>query len=104
MVILPHEQDYAFFASIEKVEDQHLLICSSFGEILGAATTFSKVLAIDPQLLQETQPSLQIFMPYTFEYFLQYFFPENAKLKRIKNSDEVRREGYFPEGLDIVMK
>lgn len=43
-------------------------------------------------------------MPYTFEYFMEYLFPENSKLKTTRKTDEVRREGYFPEDLEIVMR
>jgi hypothetical protein len=59
---------------------------------------------MNPKFLQEIKMNIQIFIPYTFEYFLEYFYPKNAKLKAIKRNFEVRREGYFPENLDLILR
>lgn len=91
VVPLPNEQDYAFFVCLEKVEDQHVVICSSLGEIYGAGKLLPKVIGLSPKFLQEVRPNMQIFMPYTFEYFLDNFFPNNPKLKNSKKLEELRR-------------
>jgi hypothetical protein len=54
-------------------------------------------------MLQEIKMNIQVFIPYSFEYFLEYFYPKNAKLKSIKRNFEVRREGYFPNNLELVL-
>lgn len=78
------------------------IVCSSFGEIYGAGKFFCKILKLNPKNLQETSPNLQIFMPSCFDYFLEYFFPNNTKLKNLKKNYETRKEGYFPESLESI--
>lgn len=48
--------------------------------------------------------NIQVFVPQTFDYFLEFFYPKNTKLKAIKRNFEVRREGYFPDNLNAVLK
>lgn len=40
--------------------------------------------------------SIQVFVPFAFDFFLEYFYPRNSKLKNSKKNAEARREGYFP--------
>jgi hypothetical protein len=103
VVPLPHEQDYAFFASMEKIDGESEVVCSNWGEVLGAGKLFTRVLGLNGSLLQELQPNIQILMPFVFEYFLEYYFPKNCKLKNNKRNYEVRREGYFPENLEPML-
>jgi hypothetical protein len=52
LVPLLHENNFAFFSAIEKLDDQKEVICSQFGEIYGAGKILCKTLNISPFLLQ----------------------------------------------------
>lgn len=52
IILLPHEQDYAFFACLEKIDDQFEVICSPMGEVYGAGKLFNNALGIKPHFLQ----------------------------------------------------
>lgn len=68
------------------MDDQFEIVCSEYGEIYGAGKLFCKSINISPKILQEIRPNIQVFIPLTFDYFLQYFYPKNPKLKAIKSS------------------
>lgn len=96
VVPLLMDQDYAFFSAMEKLDDEAELICGSFGEVYGAGKLFAKAVNLTPKLIQEVQMSIQVFVPFAFDFFLEYFYPRNTKLKNSKKNAEARREGYFP--------
>lgn len=91
VIPLLQDQEYAFFSSIEKLDDQSELICNSFGEVYGAGKLFSKVININPRFIQEAQMNIEVFIPFAFDYFIEYFYPNNSKLKNLKKNFEVRR-------------
>lgn len=104
VILLHSQQDYAFFTCLEKIDNEHTLICTQRGNIIGCGKLFADSLAINPRVIQELQPSLQVFMPSSFDYFLEYFFPDQARHKSAKKTLDVRREGYFPVRTEQVMK
>lgn len=64
---------------------------------------FSKLLGVSPRVLQEVRMNIQVFIPFAFDYFLEYFYPDNLKLKNSKKNVEARREGYFPDNLESIL-
>jgi hypothetical protein len=70
LVPLPHKQDYAFFSSFEKLDDQAEVVCSQWGEVIGTGKLLPKILRVSPRFLQEAQPNIQVFLPLALDYFL----------------------------------
>jgi hypothetical protein len=86
VIPLLHEQDFAFSCCIEKVNDQNEIVCSTYGEIYGSGKLFASAIGVDAKFLQEMRLNIQIFIPSTFDCFLEYFYPENQKLKQVKKN------------------
>ncbi len=88
---LLQEQEYGFFSCIEKIDDQAELICNKYGEVYGAGKLFAKATNLSPRFIQEAKMNIQVFIPFAFEYFLQFFYPKNTKVKNVKKNSETRR-------------